>query len=328
MKRPYKIAFHTPSLVRQHLPTIINGLCIELLLFIFSFCSPATLHRCRRVCTLWQNLIKKETIWVKSHQVYLPRLPLPPADVISQSQFLELLLGRGCQLCGRPRIRKVAWKWLVRACAPCLHAHSKSLFELVHVRGFEYAGPDRCLLFEEGEFPANKRVYWWPTIETRQTRWHHVDENQTSWLEAQRAVFERGNEFISKLRPILYLQSLQAREDRQMAILRRKEDILERAQELTPSMSVEMVELSDSFERFARMKKPLDQCWPECAKLLLQEREQLVDFLCAHNALDESFEKLFEEMDEMEFMRHDALVRNQKRILLQNDIDELLESLL
>lgn len=49
---------------------------------------------------------------------------LPQTTLLSPRRLLALVSLRGCQICQRPRIRKVFWMFLVRCCDDCFQSHT------------------------------------------------------------------------------------------------------------------------------------------------------------------------------------------------------------
>ncbi|PKC13476.1 hypothetical protein RhiirA5_351548 [Rhizophagus irregularis] len=59
-------------------------------------------------------------IWKNSRITFLPFVQMPPPEGMTELQYVKFISERGCQFCGKPRIRKIYWAFLVRCCKKCL----------------------------------------------------------------------------------------------------------------------------------------------------------------------------------------------------------------
>ena len=77
-----------------------------------------------------------EDVWVYLWNKYKIDNPAYPRNAailkLSISNRLSLLCDKGCQLCKKPRIRKVYSEFAVRCCEECLHANTLSNWRLVN----------------------------------------------------------------------------------------------------------------------------------------------------------------------------------------------------
>ncbi|CAG8634222.1 27651_t:CDS:2 [Dentiscutata erythropus] len=112
------------------------GICIfttippEMFINICQYLPPVDLLSLARVCKRFngflstENSITTQEIWRASRAEYLPFLQMPPPDGMSERQYIRLVFERGCQFCGKGKIRKVYWEYNVRSCEQCLKART------------------------------------------------------------------------------------------------------------------------------------------------------------------------------------------------------------
>ncbi|KAF0348686.1 f-box domain contaning protein [Gigaspora margarita] len=108
------------------------GICIfttippEMFINICQYLPPVDLLSLARVCKRFNGFLSTEhsittqEIWRASRAEYLPFLQMPPPDGMSERQYIRLVFERGCQFCGKGKIRKVYWEYNVRSCEQCL----------------------------------------------------------------------------------------------------------------------------------------------------------------------------------------------------------------
>ncbi|CAG8434165.1 9203_t:CDS:2 [Scutellospora calospora] len=112
------------------------GICIfttippEMFINICQYLPPVDLLSLARICKKFngflctEHSITTQEIWRASRAEYLPFLQMPPPDGMSERQYIRLVFERGCQFCGKGKIRKVYWEYNVRSCEQCLKART------------------------------------------------------------------------------------------------------------------------------------------------------------------------------------------------------------
>ncbi|RIA84682.1 hypothetical protein C1645_831904 [Glomus cerebriforme] len=110
----------------------IIGRCIFIILppeMFINICQnlpPVDLLSLARVCKRFNGFLSAEhsmttqEIWKASREKFLQFLQMPPPTGMTERQYVRLVLERGCQFCGKTKIRKVYWEFLVRCCEDCL----------------------------------------------------------------------------------------------------------------------------------------------------------------------------------------------------------------
>ncbi|GBB83597.1 hypothetical protein RclHR1_01030012 [Rhizophagus clarus] len=114
----------------------ITGRCLfttlppEMFINICQNLPPVDLLSLARVCKRFNGFLSAENsmttqeIWKASREKYLQFLQIPPPNGMTERQYVRLVLERGCQFCGKTKIRKVYWEFLVRCCEDCLKART------------------------------------------------------------------------------------------------------------------------------------------------------------------------------------------------------------
>ncbi|PWW72610.1 hypothetical protein C7212DRAFT_354432 [Tuber magnatum] len=97
--------------IKSHIP-------YEIWLNIFSFCTPQTLAKLRRVNSTFKSFIDDERVWATSRRSNFPHFP-EPIYGYPENYMWNLWRGMGCMICGAARVKKVYWTWGVRMCFEC-----------------------------------------------------------------------------------------------------------------------------------------------------------------------------------------------------------------
>ncbi|CUS11290.1 unnamed protein product [Tuber aestivum] len=97
--------------IKSHIP-------YEIWLNIFSFCTPQTLAKLRRVNSTFKSFIDDERVWATSRKSNFPHFP-EPIYGYPENYMWNLWRGMGCMICGAARVKKVYWTWGVRMCFEC-----------------------------------------------------------------------------------------------------------------------------------------------------------------------------------------------------------------
>lgn len=105
---------------------------VEIWAIIAGFCSIKACIRLSQTSKSFYNLIYNFTtpsILVTLRRRLFPSIPDPPSH-ISETTFLDLLMGKGCQNCHTPFTRKVYWEFWRRLCSDCLNSMSIRSYQL------------------------------------------------------------------------------------------------------------------------------------------------------------------------------------------------------
>lgn len=97
--------------IKSHIP-------YEIWLNIFSFCTPQTLAKLRRVNSTFKSFIDDERVWATSRKSTFPHFP-EPIYGYPENYMWNLWRGMGCMICGAARVKKVYWTWGIRMCFDC-----------------------------------------------------------------------------------------------------------------------------------------------------------------------------------------------------------------
>ena len=75
------------------------------------------------------NIIRRESFWnkIKLLKTEVPR----HIESIPMPRFIQLVSGKGCEICGKETTRKVNWAFKVRACTECIKARTVTEGRLV-----------------------------------------------------------------------------------------------------------------------------------------------------------------------------------------------------
>ncbi|KAI1613683.1 hypothetical protein EDD36DRAFT_434291 [Exophiala viscosa] len=92
---------------------------------ILGYCEPQLLLEAKTINSGFYRLLSDRSgIWRQSRQIHLGSdMPDPPRGLTEQ-QYVDLLVGRGCQSrnCHRERIARVCWEFRVRLCSDCFRS--------------------------------------------------------------------------------------------------------------------------------------------------------------------------------------------------------------
>jgi hypothetical protein len=98
----------------------------EIFINICQYLPPIDLISLARVCKQFHGYLcstdsfTTKEIWKNSRITFLPFVQMPPPEGMTELQYVKFISERGCQFCGKPRIRKIYWAFLVRCCKKCL----------------------------------------------------------------------------------------------------------------------------------------------------------------------------------------------------------------
>ncbi|KAK5093569.1 hypothetical protein LTR70_004622 [Exophiala xenobiotica] len=111
-----KLAINARKPVKTYIP-------IDAWVLIFQRCHPKFLLDARLVCRDFRDVLNTQTIWRDARQhtfEALTKLGCP--NGLTEMQYADLLVGRGCQIkpCIRQETRKIYWPFMLRMCENCL----------------------------------------------------------------------------------------------------------------------------------------------------------------------------------------------------------------
>ncbi|CAG8739782.1 10136_t:CDS:2, partial [Funneliformis caledonium] len=160
-------------------PCLFITLPPEMFINICQNLPPVDLLSLARACKRFNGFLSAETsmttqeIWKASREMFLPYLQLPPPDGMTERQYVRLVLERGCQFCGKTKIRKVYWEFLVRCCEDCLKERTlrkedikQDFFKLQNVRaddvlaGLAYIPSWHRRAWDRGTKNRPSSLYW------------------------------------------------------------------------------------------------------------------------------------------------------------------------
>ncbi|CAG8665653.1 1766_t:CDS:2 [Funneliformis mosseae] len=112
------------------LPTIyspITKLPPEIFAKICDNLSPENLLNLSKVCRKFDgylcapNSYSTQQIWKKSRLKFLPKKKMPPPKGMDEKRYVELLVGRDCQICKIKKQCNIYWEFGVRCCLKCFN---------------------------------------------------------------------------------------------------------------------------------------------------------------------------------------------------------------
>lgn len=106
----------SPSKKRKR-AIVVPYLPDELVVHLFKFCVPKTLGALMAVSKHFRQVLTDENIWRLSRISSCPGSRKP--SHMTELRFNALLFGKGCQVCHRPRTRKIYWSYFKRLCQQC-----------------------------------------------------------------------------------------------------------------------------------------------------------------------------------------------------------------
>ncbi|CAI2187831.1 657_t:CDS:2, partial [Funneliformis geosporum] len=205
-----------PCLAMQIPPEIFISICKDLpptdLLSLASVCKKFYGYLCS------MNSFTTQEIWRNSRLTFLPFVQLSPPEGMTELQYVKLVTERGCQFCGKSRIRKIYWPFLVRCCKKCLEDRT---IRMDQIRNQIFSQDSKTLddilcglTFTTGlnksewdKSPKNRpsSLYWIQDVHKIYNEFNKLNVNERQdWIEQNR---EKGR---SKME--------QKRDDRAMAI--------------------------------------------------------------------------------------------------------------
>ncbi|RPA93593.1 hypothetical protein L873DRAFT_1830663 [Choiromyces venosus 120613-1] len=140
--------------IKSHIPN-------EIWLNIFSFCTPQTLAKLRRVNSTFKSFIDDERIWATSRKINFPHFPEPIYGYPENYMWI-LWRGMGCMICGAARVRKIYWTWGIRMCFECFKDGKMKADEIYETEDF-CQNAKKCLrhCFISGRSVATERdIYY------------------------------------------------------------------------------------------------------------------------------------------------------------------------
>ncbi|CAG8467891.1 8404_t:CDS:2 [Acaulospora morrowiae] len=190
-------------------PEIFINICLDL--------PPADLLSLARVCKKFHaylcstNSTTTQEIWKNSRMQFMPQVQMPPPEQMDERQYVKLLFERGCQFCGKPRVRRVYWAFLARCCKSCLEERTMRLDQirrdllsqgsvpddilcgLTHTTSYYKWGWDRS----PKNRPAN--LYWIEDVHKAYLEYTKLSsEARKSWLAARRKEGHQKMEDVAK----------------------------------------------------------------------------------------------------------------------------------
>ena len=99
---------------------------------VFQFCHPRFLLRAKTVSQNFYTILQQQSLWKESRRLHLrPEIRDRP-DGITEQQYADLLVGRGCQntSCAKEGTTSVCWAFLVRLCPECIQSKTTRVSDL------------------------------------------------------------------------------------------------------------------------------------------------------------------------------------------------------
>ncbi|RHZ74131.1 hypothetical protein Glove_227g96 [Diversispora epigaea] len=190
-------------------PEIFINICQDL--------PPADLLSLARVCKKFYGYLSStystttQEIWRNSRIKFIPQIEMSPPEGMDERLYAKLLFERGCQFCGKSRVRRVYWAFLVRCCKPCLEERTMRLDQirrdllsqnsipddilsgLTHTTSYYKWGWDRS----PKNRPAN--LYWIEDVRKSYSEYIQLPvEARKAWLISKRKEGHRRMEDVAK----------------------------------------------------------------------------------------------------------------------------------
>ncbi|CAG8641924.1 12820_t:CDS:1 [Funneliformis mosseae] len=165
----------------------------EIFVYICKFLRPIDLISLSKVCKLYHNYLcsddvhSTEDIWKFSRENHEGMTLIPP-EGMNERKYCMLLVERGCQICKKPKIRKIYWAFRVRCCRECLLKHTKSEYRILQelkispVILYGLAYTTHCFWNKwNGEFPV--KFYWLSQVEKMEREYQSLPPDQRNrWV--------------------------------------------------------------------------------------------------------------------------------------------------
>ncbi|CAI2164738.1 5864_t:CDS:1 [Funneliformis geosporum] len=165
----------------------------EIFVNICKFLRPIDLISLSKVCKLYYNYLCSDNvhstvdIWKFSRENN-SEMTLAPPEGMKERKYCILLFERGCQICKKPKIRKVYWAFRVRCCRECLLKYTKSEYRILQelkispmiLYGLAYT--THCFWNKwNGEFPV--KFYWISQVEKMDKEYRSLPPDQRNrWV--------------------------------------------------------------------------------------------------------------------------------------------------
>ncbi|KAG9287399.1 hypothetical protein G9A89_023771 [Geosiphon pyriformis] len=145
----------------------LTTLAPELFINICKFLPPRDLLSLAKVCRLFNNYLTSDSstctqlIWRESRLKYLPNFDVTPPGLMSERNYIRLILKKGCQFCdeGRARMAWINWYYLVKACSDC---YEKNLCGQDVLERHYQIPPEFCKALPCRVNSTSHSLYWLP----------------------------------------------------------------------------------------------------------------------------------------------------------------------
>ncbi|CAG8698382.1 13716_t:CDS:2 [Acaulospora morrowiae] len=171
-------SFKQPPMILTFPPEVFINIC--------KFLRPRDLVSLSAVCKVFaQYLISSSStttqqIWKEARTLHLRFLQMDPPEGMDERQYIKLSVERGCQFCGKPRIRKIYWAFRTRMCSDCFSAKTES--EITIVKDMKL--PQDVLLglpsVQMHFYLSNSTVnyYWFSQVEAMHQQYKSIPQSQ------------------------------------------------------------------------------------------------------------------------------------------------------
>ncbi|KAG0130195.1 hypothetical protein HOY82DRAFT_609700 [Tuber indicum] len=267
--------------IKSHIP-------YEIWLNIFSFCTPQTLAKLRRVNSTFKSFIDDERVWATSRKSNFPHFPEPIYDY-PENYMWNLWRGMGCMICGAARVKKVYWTWGVRMCFEC--------FKEGRMKADEIYGPGdfcqnakkclrhcyisgRSVTTERDIYYGGEPAYWRDEVQTFKDEYFKRKKEEDPEVLKVFLEFER-NRTVELMKTASELQKFERKETvarrEEIAAIRKQRNVSipEKCKtDFDPPISEEVLVLMPSYLSALKSGSVFtERSWKTLAKKLQAERE-------------------------------------------------------
>jgi hypothetical protein len=242
---------------------VTRGPDVDCWFTILTFSDPAQLLEMRgKIALCYRFLRDHPNLWKRSRGFYYgDTLPDPPSE-INEFQYADLRHGHACMSCRTPSTRKTYWSFLRRWCKSCLLAKTVKEQDAVNLfkdqNGEDITFLQKCLpagsIDSWGNFigpgpthnPSNKTIYLRSDIETivaefikesqaNPATWH---AEMRTWMANKASAIDERREFAAKMKDWEEMTRNSKSSQHQWKKDARRRFYIEKAQQLSPPMTV------------------------------------------------------------------------------------------
>ena len=113
----------------------VDNLAADLILYMTQFMDPSSMYQFSQITPYVQTVFSTSysgKIWTRAAEEVCENVVEDIRDDLTPQQIIQLIANRGCESCGKKRIRKVYWPFGKRLCLDCVKTLTISDYRLEH----------------------------------------------------------------------------------------------------------------------------------------------------------------------------------------------------